>query len=164
MRNHRSLILWLALLLPISVFAQGNNQTVFSNTTSASIGSTNAIFVSVSTYIGPQTIIINNLGLCTLAPPPYPNCSLNSGTGTVADPFSYSCNGAGSIPISSCTSGTAFTLAGGQVDIDVHTHTESAGPVGFVAVPVPLAPWVPIGSALGVALLAIGWQLRGRRS
>ncbi len=116
---------------------------------------------SVSTRIGPQTIHINDLGLCTLARPPYPTCDPPSGTGTVADPFVYTCS---SIPISNCTSGTTFALADGQVDIDFHLHTETAGAVVSAAAPVPLNPWVPIGSALGVALLAVAWQLRRRRS
>ena len=161
MRIFCRVVLWWALLLPISAFAQGTNQTIFTNTTSASVGATNAIFGSVSTRIGPQTIHINDLGLCTLAPPPYPTCDPPSGTGTVADPFVYTCS---SIPISNCTSGTTFALAEGQVDIDFHLHTETAGAVVSAAAPVPLNPWVPIGSALGVALLAVAWQLRRRRN
>jgi hypothetical protein len=164
-RNLRRVVLWLVLLLPISAFAQ-TNQTVFSNTTSSSVGATNAVFTGVTTYVGPQTIFVGARGVCTLQPPPYPNCTLTGGTGTAADPLLYNCPGAGSIPTSGCAAGTPFTLAGGQVDIDLYQHTETAGAAGggAVATPVPLDPWVPIGSALGVALLAIGWQLRGRRS
>ena len=161
MRNFCRVVLWWALLLPVSAIAQSSNQTIFTNTTSASVGATNALFYSVSTRIGPQTIHINDLGLCTLAPPPYTTCDPPSGTGTVADPFVRTCS---SIPVSNCTSGTTFALASGQVDIDFHLHTETAGPVASVATPVPLNPWVPIASAIGVALLAIGWQLRRRRS
>ena len=45
MRIFCRVVLWWALLLPISAFAQGTNQTIFTNTTSASVGATNAIFV-----------------------------------------------------------------------------------------------------------------------
>ena len=116
----------------------------------------------VTTNFGPATIFINDRGLCTLEGPPFPSCTLSGGTGAPDSPFDYSCTGSGP-PIANCTSGTPFTLAGGQVDIDVDTHTVTTGAVPAAA-SVLFNPWVPIGSALGVALLAVGWQLRRRRT
>lgn len=141
----------------------GTNATIVTNSTSSSVGATNAVYYFVTTTIGPQTIFFNALGLCTLQGPPFANCTLGSGTGTAADPFSYSCSGDTGPPVTGCTSGTAFVLAPGQVDINTDLHTETIGAV-FAAAPIPLDPWVPIGSALGVALLAVAWQLRRRRS
>ena len=155
-------VLFAMLLLPVAAVAQSNNQTVFSNSSSTSVGSANAVYVFVTTTVGPATIFINDRGLCTLEGPPFPSCTFSGGTGAPDSPFDYSCTGSGP-PIANCTSGTPFTLAGGQVDIDVDTHTVTTGAVPAAA-SVPLNPWVPIGSALGVALLAVGWQLRRRRT
>ena len=164
MRNYLRILLWLALLLPIPAFAQVTNGTVFSNSTSSSVGATNVYFDFVTTYVGPQTIFIGVRGNCTLQGPPFPNCTLTGGTGTAASPYVYSCSANSGPPITGCASGTAFVVAGGQLDIDVDAHTETIAAAGPVAAPIPLDPWVPIGSALGVALLAVAWQLRRRRS
>ncbi len=165
MRRGVRVLAWFSLLLPVVAFAQGsNNQTVFSNSTSSSVGATNASYIFVSTIVGPKTIFINDRGLCTLQGPPFPNCTLTGGSGAAVDPFQYSCPGNTGPPITACSSGTSFVLAGGQVDVDVDTHTVTAGATVPAVAPVPLNPWVPIGSALGVALLAIAWQLRRRRS
>jgi hypothetical protein len=161
-RNYLSVVLWFALiLLPVPVFAQ-TNATIVTNTSSSSLGATNAVFHVVTTRIGPATIFIGARGLCTFATPPVPSCAPTSGTGTVADPFIYGC--LYTVPITNCALDTPFVLAAGQVDIDTYVHTQTVGAAGSVAAPIPLDPWVPIGSALGVALLAIGWQLRRRRS
>lgn len=162
MRNYLRILLCLALWLPVAAFAQTTNTTNYSNSSSSSVGATNAVYDFVTTTVGPATAFIDDRGVCTLQGPPFPNCTLGGGTGTAADPFQYACSGNTGPPITGCTSGTAFVLAGGQIDIDLDTHTETIGSAS-VAAPIPLDPWVPIGSALGVALLAMAWQLRRRR-
>jgi uncharacterized protein (TIGR03382 family) len=163
-RNYLRILLWFAFSLPCATFAQSNNVTNFSNSTSSSVGATNAVSAFATTTVGPQTIFINARGLCTLQGPPFPTCTLTGGTGTATTPFLYACTGNTGPPITGCSSGTPFILAGGQIDIDLDTHTETIGAAIPVGAPIPLDPWVPIGSALGVALLAIGWQLRRRRT
>ena len=161
MRNRVLVPLWVALLLPVVALAQSINQTVISNSTSSSVGSANAVYAFVTTTVGPATIFIDARGLCTLEGPPFAGCTFTGGTGAPATPFDYTCTGGGP-PVSNCTSGTPFVLAGGQVDVDLDTHTVTAGATVPAVAPVPLNPWVPIGSALGVALLAVAWQLRRR--
>jgi uncharacterized protein (TIGR03382 family) len=164
MRNGVRVLVWLALLLPCAAFAQTNSSNIVTNSTSSSVGATNAVYFFITTSIGPTTLYIGARGLCNLQGPPFPSCTFIGGTGTAANPFNYGCSGNSGPPVTGCSSGTPFILASGQTDINAHTDTQIAGPAGSVAAPIPLDPWVPIGSALGVALLAIGWQLRRRRS
>jgi uncharacterized protein (TIGR03382 family) len=161
-RNFLSSVLWFAFSLPFATFAQNN--TFVTSSTSSSAGAANAVYSFITDTVGPQTLFINARGLCTLQGPPFPTCTLSGGTGTAATPFLYSCSGNTGPPISGCTSGTAFVLTPGQIDTNLDTHTETIGAAIPVGTPIPLDPWVPIGSALGVALLAIGWQLRRRRT
>jgi uncharacterized protein (TIGR03382 family) len=164
-RTHLRVLLWFSLLLPFAAIAQSNNQTVVSNSTSSSVGGTNAVYSFITTTVGPTTIYIGARGLCTLQGPPFPSCTFSGlGDGTPGNPFNYGCSGNTGPPVTGCSAGTPFIVAGGQVDIDIDVHTETIGAAGPIAAPIPLDPWVPIGSALGVALLAIGWQLRRRRT
>lgn len=96
----------------------GLGQTIFTATTANAFSdSAYAIYDIVTTSVGPMTVIRDNLGECTLPPPPYPQCNLLSGSGTSADPFNYSCVSA--IPLTCTGGGAPLVLAGGQVDIDV---------------------------------------------
>ena len=151
------------LWLPLSVLgAPGpRTNTTFATSTSVGIGPTNATFVWITHTIGPAFISIGDFGTCTIPPGPYPNanCTLNGGSGTTADPFSFTC--ASPLALSGCSlPGTPFVVAPGYDDFDGHTHTQRAAVAALPAVPMPLGPWVPLGSAIGVALLALLWQSR----
>ena len=77
-----------------------------------------------------------------------------AGTGTPADPFGYTRN---DLPLTNCSLGTPFVVVSGSTNINIHTHRQTAVAVVPVAAPaagVPFGPWLPIGSGLGVALLA----------
>ena len=53
--------------------------------------------------------------------------------------------------------GTPFAVLAGTDNSNYHTHRQTAVapvPVAGLAAGVPFGPWVPIGSGLGVALLA----------
>ena len=152
-KNKRLLCLF--FFLPTLAFAQ-------TGTTSRSVGTgtTNAIFASTSLVIGPNQVMIGDRGTCSISGPPYPSCSGGSGTGTPTDPFGYTCN---DLPLNNCTAGTPFVVAGGSFIVNIHTHRQTAVaavPVVGPATSVPFGSWVPIGSGLGIALLATVVLLR----
>ena len=146
----------LMMALPLSAMADtGPNETTFTQTTSTSLWNAYGHYGSVAVYVGPRTIAVGSLGSCTLTLP-Y-NCNPSSGTGTQADPYFCvtppvltNCSGAG----------TPWVLAPGGEDVDTRTDyfVPAVTPVVTVA-PVPLSPWVPIGSALGAMLLVL-WMRR----
>jgi len=175
-------LLWFALLLPVAAVGQPTPST--STSTSHSVGTTNATFVWTSFTtcttgclycfpdfsLGfpificrpainpvPTEIRVGDFGSCILQPPPYPSCTLQSGTGTVADPYLYSCSSALMLTNCSLPGTPKYVFQNGN--IDTHTHTE----VAAMATEVPLGPWVPMGAALGVALLARGRLRAGRQ-
>ena len=139
----------------VPALALGQSST---STTSRSVGtgSTNAIFASTSVTIGPGQIVIGDRGTCSISGPPYPACAPSGGgTGTPSDPFGYACN---DLPLTNCTAGTPFVIPSGSNNINIHTHRQTAVaqvPVGGTGASVPFEPWVPIGSGLGIALLAM---------
>ena len=150
------LLLCLFFSLPTLAFAQ-------TGTTSRSVGTgtTNAIFASASLVIGPDQVLIGDRGTCSISGPPYPSCvPSGGGTGTPTDPFGYACN---DLPLNNCTAGTLFVVASGSYIVNIHTHRQTAVaavPVVGPATSVPFGPWVPIGSGLGIALLATVVLLR----
>ena len=154
------LLLCLFFWLPPLAFAQSGTTT---STTSSSVGTgtTNAVFLSANLEIGPWQILIGDRGTCSISGPPYPNCvPSRGGTGTPADPFGYACN---DLPLNNCTAGTPFDVIAGSSNINIHTHRQSAVaavPVAGSTAAVPFDPWVPIGSGLGIALLATVGLLR----
>ena len=154
MSRVNKLLLCLCFWLPVLVFGQSPTST---STTSRSVGTgtTNALFVSTSVAIGPGQIAIGDRGTCSISGPPYPSCvPSGGGTGTPADPFGYTCN---DLPLTNCSLGTPFVVVSGSTNINIHTHGQTAVaavPVAGPAAGVPFGPWVPIGSGLGVALLA----------
>ena len=149
--------------LPVLAFGQPPTST---STTSRSVGTgtTNAIFASSSLAIGPGQIAIGDRGTCSISGPPYPSCvPSGGGAGTPADPFGYTCN---DLPLTNCSLGTTFVVVAGSTNINIHTHRQNAIPAVAVAGPaaaVPFSPSVPIGSGLGIALLATLALLRRKR-
>jgi hypothetical protein len=106
-----------------------NTNTLYSYSTSTGVGPTNASFYWVKTYFGDgvTTTAVGDFGTCEIPPGPYPNanCTLSSGSGTVADPFVYFCSTP--LTLSNCTlPGTIFVLDTGQMDIDVRLYTQTA--------------------------------------
>jgi hypothetical protein len=164
-KNHYRLLIGIALWLPLVTFAAvGSNSTTATNTTSRGIGPNHAQFVWSTVTVGPATLAIGDLGTCAIPPGPYPNANCpNSygGSGTVLDPFLYGCTTP--LTLSGCTlPGTPFVIALGGMDVDTHTHTQTAL-VAQAAVATPLDPWVPIGSAIAILLLVLGWRRRTAR-
>ena len=151
--------LFLFFCLTTLAFAQ-------TGTTSRSVGTgtTNAIFASASLVIGPDQVLIGDRGTCSISGPPYPSCvPSGGGTGTPSDPFGYTCN---DLPLNNCTAGTPFVVASGSLIVNIHTHRQTAVaavPVVGPAAAVPFGLWVPIGSGLGLALLAALALLRRKR-
>jgi hypothetical protein len=164
-KNTYRLLIWIVLWLPLVTFAAvgGNPNITTTTSTSTGVGPINADFVWSTMSIGPGTIAIGNFGACTIPPGPYPNgnCTLDGGSGTVADPFSFGCSTP--LTLSGCTlPGTSFFVAAGTANFNTHTHLQTAL-AAPAAVATPLGPWAPIASAIAIALLALGWQLRRRR-
>jgi len=148
----------LTLGLPPLAFSQVWTE---STTTSHSTGPTNSTYAWSVRRFGPATVITGDVGSCTLQSPPYPACALVAGTGMPADPFFFSCSSA--LTVTGCTlPGVPIDLLPGQRDVNTHFHLQLAG-AATPTQPVPLAPWVPVGSALVVALVAFAAQRRARR-
>jgi hypothetical protein len=147
MRNSCRIILrlaaWLVLGLPLAGFAQGTNTITTTVTTASAIGPSNAVQVTTVMFVGPQTILTGALGLCTAS------CTIGpGGTCGVSRPV-----------LTGCAGGTPFVIAPGGVDFDTLTLTQITAAQATPQA-VPLSPWVPMGSALGLALLAILWRLQ----
>jgi hypothetical protein len=150
-------ILWSMLWLPLATFAQGT--VTSTNSFSTGVGATNSNFAWTVGYVGPATIPTGNQGICTIPPPPYPNCTLFGGSGTTADPFTFSCSAP--LPLSGCTlSGTPFAIVAGGIDFDTHVHSQAAFAAQGTPVPAPLGPWVPLASTIGIAMLTLVWLRR----
>jgi hypothetical protein len=139
----------------------------------STLGPPNSVYI-FSTITGPQigatTITVGELGVCTVAPPPYSTCSpfaLQPGSGTPDDPFTFQCQTA--IPVSGCTSGTPIVVPTGQQNVNTTSvdtcvtalpkvprqgsspqlcARSTAAPVQ----PLPLSPLVVVLVALGIAL------------
>ncbi len=152
----------LVSLLPLLAFGQSIQNTTVSTSTSSQTGPINAQYVLLEDTIGPQTISIGSRTGCTLVPPPtLANCNPTSGAGTTGDPYICSTPPPSTV-VAGCNGGTTFIVLAGTVNVNVHTQTVSAvAAIPSAAQPVPLGPWVPIGSAIGVGLLAL---LRHRRA
>ena len=158
---HR-IFLCLVAFLPVVVWAQPSN--TFSTSNSIGVGATNATYTWNELTFGPDTITIGDLGTCSIPAPPNPSCTLSGGSGTVADPYGYTCMPP--LPLSQCSqSGTPYTVQDGDTHINTHTHRQTAAAVSEpgAATPVPLGLWVPIGSALGIGLLVLLWSRRLRK-
>jgi hypothetical protein len=151
------IVIALTLGLPPLVCAQVWTE---STTMSHSTGPTNSTYVWSILRFVPATVITGDLGSCTLQSPPYPACVLVAGIGTPADPFFYNCSSA--LTVTDCTlPGLPIDLLPSQRDINTHFPMQVAE-AATLTQPVPLAPWVPIGSALVMALVAFAAQPRAR--
>jgi hypothetical protein len=155
-----SALAWVALALSPSAFGQGVTNTTITAAISAQSGAINAVFLWTEDTIGPGTILVGTFSGCTLVPPPtMANCNPSGGSGTPGDP--YVCSGYPyPPPLAGCSGGTPFEVLAGTNNINVRTHTVIAAAT-TAAQPVPLGPWVPLGSAAGVLLVAL--RLRRRR-
>ena len=157
-------LLGLVSLLPLLAFGQGTSNNTITTSTSSQTGPINALYVVSEDTIGPGTINIGSRSGCTLVPPPtLANCIPTSGTGTTVDP--YVCSNSPSRLVIGCSGGTSFIVLAGTTNLNVHTQTVSAvAATTGTAQPVPLGPWVPIGSAIGVGLLALRRHRRAARA
>ena len=133
-----TLLLCLCFCLPTLAFAQTSATSTSTVSNSVGTGTTNeTIFIS-SLAIGPAQIGIGDRATCSTSGPvpTLSNCSLP---------------------------GTPFVVVSGSTNINIHTHRQSAVasvPVVGSATSVTFGPWVPIGSGLGIALLAMLTLLR----
>ena len=135
----------LVLGLPLTGFAQGTNTVTATASTATAIGPTSAVGVFSTAFVGPQTILTGTLGLCTAS------CTIGAGgTCGVSRPV-----------LTSCAGGTPFPIVGGGIDVDTLTLTQITARQATPQA-VPLGPWVPLGSALTMLLLAVLWQRRRR--
>ncbi len=157
-------LLGLLGLLPLLAFGQGSSNSSVTTSTSSQTGPINAQYVVLEDTIGPQTIIIGSRTGCTLVPPPtLANCNPTSGTGTPGDP--YQCLYLPTAVLVGCSGGTIYNVVAGTTNANAHVQTVSAvAATPGAAQPVPLGPWVPIGSAIGVGLLALLRQRRAARA
>ena len=158
---YRLVVLCLVACMPAMVWAQVGT-TTFTASNSTGVGATNAIFTWQELTFGPDTIFIGDRGTCSIPLPPYPNCNLTGGTGTVGDPYSYNCSSP--LPLTQCSqSGTSYAVQVADTNFNRNTHRQTVAVViePGAATPVPLGPWVVIGSTLGIGLLVL---LRSRRA
>ena len=146
----------LLLVLPLSAMADtGPNETTYTQSTSTSIWNANAYghYSRATANVGPQTMMVGDFGSCTLTLP-Y-NCNPSFGTGTQADP--YFCT---TPPVlTNCGSGTPWVIYGAGVNYDTRTDYFVPAVAPAPMQPVPLSPWMPVGSALGAMLLVL-WMRR----
>ena len=157
MRSALRTVAWLLLSVPAVVLAQATI-TTFTLSTSKGFGPTNSVFIWSGPTLGPATIQIGDLGVCAIPPPPYPNCTPSSGSGTVADPFIVMCSAP--LTLSGCTlPGQPFFVPAGTQNTGTHAHTQTVQ-VQVAPQPAPLDTWVSFGSALGIALLVLIWLRR----
>ena len=141
--------------LPLSTMAQQCGPSIpncltFTTTVSQSQWNAYGKYMAATTYVGPETIMVDDLGSCTLTLP-Y-NCNPSSGTGTQSDP--YSCT---TPPVlTKCSGGSPRVIAFGFINYDARTDyfVPAIAPIAEAA-PVPLSPWVPAGSAFGAMLLVL---------
>ena len=159
----RAMLFASIVLSAANVLAQGGgstNQTITVSTSSGT-GTTNAEFIWLEETIGPGETFVGDRGNCDFGPP-FPQCNLLGGEGTVADPYSFRCDPPPAV--SNCTAGTLFTVLAGTSNLNSHIHTQIAQTTPPVSAPVPLGPWGPVGSAFGIGLLALARSyLQSRR-
>ena len=124
----------------------------FTYSFSSQQGALNARYLWISEAIGPMSIVIGSLSGCTLVgSPPFAGCNPHGGSGTVDDPFVFGCSAP--LPLAGCTGGVPYTVFAEFVNLDIRTHTVVAA--GAATAAVPIGPWVPIGSAVGVLLASL---------
>ena len=159
----RFLFLFAVILLVPALDALGQggvSNTTITASSSSSIGATNQEFVWIEEAIGPADIFIGDFGSCPITRPLDPNtygCHALGGSGTVSDPFWGICS-------SNCSNtGTPFNVPSGYNNLNYHTHTVIAQGTTVTQKPVPLGPWVPLGSAFGIGLLALARSYRQSR-
>ena len=167
MRSTCRVCIWIMLCLigafAGSVLAQPVNTTSTSAATEIIPGSPVYLFISTTTYIGPQTIRIGNqTGCIATAPFPPPACTLTFGTGTLGDPFVYEgCKPA----LTGCAGGSVVSIVPGGEDIDTFVFSVvPSGQPSAATQPVPLSPWIPVASAFFVLLLGLFFRRRVTRT
>lgn len=125
----------------------------FTNSSCTAYGVTGSLIIQAEVMFGPATILIGDRGSCTLQPP-----AAGCGTGTFADPYDPDCGEP--LGIASFTAGTSYAVIAGETNYN--TNTVTLTPVAVTPVqtstPVPLGPWVPLGSGLGLVLLTLLWS------
>lgn len=125
--------------------------TTTTSTYSTQAGTVNASYVWYSEAIGPASITVGVLNGCMLTgSPPFAGCSPAGGSGTLADPYEFSCTSP--LPLAGCSGGSTFPVASNTSNLDFHTHVVVASAVATAVVAVPLDPCVPVASAAGVLL------------
>lgn len=131
-----------------TIIAIGRTAT---STYSTQVGTANARYVWYAETIGPADVTVGMLDGCTLVgSPPFAGCSPSGGSGTIADPFEFSCTS--SLPLAGCSGGSAFPVAGQTSNLDFHSHLVVASASAAPVAAVPLDPWVPMTCAAGVLL------------
>ena len=159
MTSLRRLLLCLAVCLPTVALGQGSVNSTVTNSTCTAYGLTDTLLVQLEESIGPGTILVGDRGSCTLQPPA-PGC----GTGTLSDPYDAE-NPACSEPVlASFTAGTPFDVVAGTTNLNINQVTFIPTAAAQGSTPVPLGPWVPLGSGLGIVLLALLWSRRAGRA
>ena len=148
----RRFVWCLAFLFPSVVLGQTNYTTLTFCTAYAKTDGED--LTVLEDYFGPATVQVGDRGYCTLQPP-----SSTCGSGTISDPYDPACGNP--LGIASYTEpGTPFDVEAGNNAINVVTISLVATPSAQGSTPVPLGPWVPLGSGLGIALLALLWWSR----
>ncbi|MEO8004701.1 MAG: hypothetical protein ABI771_07330 [Betaproteobacteria bacterium] len=126
MRSALSIVSGTALAFGLPLMALATGTTTTSVSSSHSMGATNSNYMWSILFIGPTTIQIGDFGICKLQSPPFMGCSFVTGTGTPADPFTYSCTSA--LTLTGCSlPGTPDNLLAGQRNVNTHTHSLLAG-------------------------------------
>ena len=154
---HRFLLCLLAVL-PTVALGQGGTGTTITASSCTAYGLTDTPLILLEETIGPGTILVGDRGSCTLQPP-VPGC----GTGTVSDPYDSVNPACTAAVVASFTAGTSFEVLAGTNNINVNTVTFIPTAAAPSSTPVPLGPWVSLGSVLGILLLALLWSPRTRR-
>ena len=159
MKNLRRALLCLALCTPTVALGQGGTNNTVTTSTCTAYGLTDSQLIQLEDTVGPGTILIGDRGSCTLQPP-VPGC----GTGTLSDPYDSVNPACSAAVVASFTAGTAFEVLAGTSNINVNTVSFIPTAAAQGSTPVPLGPWVPLGSGLGIVLLALLWSRRAGRA
>ena len=147
----------LCVTLPPSASGQATNTTI-TTSSATQVGTTNSVYVWITETIGPGSITVGELSGCRLVgQPPFAGCNPEGGSGTIADPFAFSCSTP--LALTGCTGGTPFQVLAGTINVNAHTQIVIA--VATVSSAVPLGPWLPLASATAVLL---AFALLRRRS
>ncbi len=159
MTSLRRLLLCLAVCMPTVALGQTGSNTTTTNSTCTAYGVTDNLLLLLEETIGPTSILIGDRGSCTLQPP-VPGC----GTGTVSDPYDSANPACSAAVVASFTAGTSFEVLAGTVNLNINQVTFIPTAAAQGSTPVPLGPWVPLGSGLGIVLLALLWSRRAGRA